>query len=81
MSLILIAVATLAATLGCAAAAPPEAQRWPADCPSAEVYRRALLKCKEEGRDAGSLSVYERCAREQDIRCGLATALDAGTGR
>jgi len=33
-------------------------------------YTAALTVCRAEGKDAGSFAVYERCAREADIRYG-----------
>ena len=43
-----------------------------------EQYREALTVCRAEGKDAGSLAVYERCAHEADIHYGFAAALDGG---
>jgi hypothetical protein len=35
------------------------------------VYRQQLVDCKAEGKDAGSLAVYTRCADEVDRRHGF----------
>lgn len=42
-------------------------------------YRKELRECKEEGKDAGSIAVYERCAKEVDIKFGFEKALDGGS--
>lgn len=43
-----------------------------------EEYRLRLLECKAQGKDAGSLAVFERCAREADIQYGLDGPSDGG---
>ncbi len=35
-----------------------------------EQYRKALDVCVEEGKDAGSMAVYSRCAAEADKKYG-----------
>lgn len=35
-----------------------------------EQYREALSGCVAEGKDAGSMAVYERCANEADKHYG-----------
>ena len=50
---------------------PTQAERLKAAADLA-VYRQALLDCKDEGKDAGSLAVYTRCADEVDRRYGFA---------
>jgi hypothetical protein len=49
---------------------PTQAERLKAAADLA-VYRQALLDCKEEGKDAGSLAVYTQCADEVDRRYGF----------
>ncbi len=43
-----------------------------------EEYRQRLLECKSQGKDAGSFSVFERCAREADIKYGFDQHVDGG---
>lgn len=52
---------------------PTQAERLKAAADLA-VYRQALLDCKDEGKDAGSLAVYTRCADEVDRRHGFGGA-------
>jgi hypothetical protein len=35
-----------------------------------EQYRKALDVCVDEGKDAGSMAVYSRCATEADKKYG-----------
>jgi hypothetical protein len=56
-------------TLACDSAAT-QAQR-AKNALDVKAYDDALSECRKEGREMQSWSVYERCAKEADIRYGV----------
>lgn len=63
--------------LSCAAASSANVKR-AQNAITVEEYRERLIECKQQGKDAGSLAVYERCARDADIKYGLDQTNDGG---
>lgn len=63
-------------TLFTLAACSPSNEERAKNAITVEEYRSKLMQCKYEGKDAGSLSVYQRCADKVDIEYGLT---DGGT--
>lgn len=63
--------------LSCACAANDNLQR-AKNAITVEEYRQKLLECKRQGKDAGSLAVYERCAGEVDREYGAESIPDGG---
>jgi len=53
--------------------APSDATTRAKNAITVEEYRERLVECKNKGKDAGSLLVYQRCSDDVDIQYGLGT--------
>lgn len=54
----------------CTPADIPDHARRATNALTVEQYRKALDECVAEGKDAGSMAVYSRCAGEADKHYG-----------
>lgn len=42
-------------------------------------YRKRLIECKNKGKEAKSLDIYERCAEQVDKEYGVVPSTDGGS--